>query len=121
MKSKEEIRDWLLENCVNQSGNLDLSGLDFSDFDGSVYISNMKVKHFLFQDHQQAGEALTQYRQKVEGHLLQYDQTVGEDLYQDEILSKDTLKKCIDLLSQDGNNTKEQVKNILINLLEENE
>lgn len=44
MLSKEEIKKWLLENCVNEYGKLDLSGLDFSDFDGDVYIFGMKVK-----------------------------------------------------------------------------
>lgn len=44
MKTKQEIRDWLLENAVGFSGNLDLSDLDLSDFDGNVYINYMKVK-----------------------------------------------------------------------------
>lgn len=50
MLSKQEIKKWLLENCVNEMGNLDLSGLDFSDFDGNVDISYMKVKLSLSQD-----------------------------------------------------------------------
>ncbi len=49
MKSKEEIRDWLLENAVSEYGNLLLRGLDFSDFDGNVYIDYMKVKKDLHQ------------------------------------------------------------------------
>ena len=35
----KEITEWLLENCVGSDGNLVLSNLDFSDFDGDVYIS----------------------------------------------------------------------------------
>lgn len=49
MKTKKEIKKWLLENCVNNLGNLDLSGLDFSDFKGNVIIGQMKVKWSLDQ------------------------------------------------------------------------
>ena len=50
MKTKEQIKKWLLENCVSESGKLDLSGLDFSDFDETVDISKMKVKKNLLQN-----------------------------------------------------------------------
>lgn len=43
-KAKQEIRDWLLENATDDEGNLDLSDLDFSNFNGNVLIDNMKVK-----------------------------------------------------------------------------
>ena len=48
-KSKKEIRDWLLENCVDENGDLALMYLDFSDFEGNVYISYMKVKKVYFK------------------------------------------------------------------------
>lgn len=38
MKTKKEIKKWLLKNCINYIGNLDLSELDFSDFKGNVII-----------------------------------------------------------------------------------
>lgn len=72
MKSKEYIKKWLLENAVDDKGDLILSDLDFSDFDGNVFISHMKVKRSLFQSHQEVG-----------GDLLQNDQIVAENLYQD--------------------------------------
>lgn len=73
MKNKIEIRDWMLENCVDEDGNLDLEDLDFSNFDGDVYISWMKVKGDLHQDNQ-----------KVDGNLFQNNQEVGLNLVQDE-------------------------------------
>ena len=65
MLSKQEIRDWLLKNAVNDEGNLDLADLDFSDFDGDVLIYNMKVKKSLQQSFQNVGENLYQDFQRV--------------------------------------------------------
>lgn len=94
MKSRKKIKKWLLKNCVNKYGDLDLSKLDFSDFDGDVDIGDMEVKNNLFQSDQKVGGSLNQCRQKVSDHLLQNLQTVrgtlmqnyqevGEDLFQD--------------------------------------
>lgn len=83
MLSKDEIKQWLLENCVNEMGNLDLSGLDFSDFDGNVFIDGMKVKNTLIQSDQEVGGCLQQSNQKVEGWFVQNFQEVGDDLCQD--------------------------------------
>ena len=44
MKTKQEITKWLLENCVNKHGNLDLRDIDLSKFEGNVYITDWKVK-----------------------------------------------------------------------------
>ena len=93
MKTIQEIRDWLLENAVDVSGDLYLSDLDLSDFDGNVYISNMKVKKSLFQNYQEVGDTLYQefqkvdkdlfqHNQQVEGELLQNNQKVKENLFQ---------------------------------------
>jgi len=71
MKSKEEIKKWLLENCVDEYGNLYLSDIDLSDFNGNVYINDWKVK-----------KSLSQGWHKVGGHLSQGWQTVGGNLYQ---------------------------------------
>lgn len=68
MLTKQEIKDWLLKNAVNDEGDLDLSDLDFSDFDGDVLIHSMKVKKSLYQDYQ-----------AVWGSLYQHNQQVGED------------------------------------------
>ena len=82
MKSIEEVRDYLLENCVDEYGNLDLSGLDFSDFEGSVFTCDMKVKHSLYQNRQTVGRNLYQDRQQVRRNLFQDYQTVGRNLFQ---------------------------------------
>lgn len=83
MKTKEEIKKWLLKNCIDERGNLDLSGLDFSDFDGMVLMDSMKVKTNLIQSYQEVGGCLHQNSQKVGGWLVQNYQEVGDDLYQD--------------------------------------
>ena len=93
MKTKEEIKRWLLENCVDRYGNLDLSSLDFSDFEGNIFIGYMKVKNNLYQYYQMVGGSLfqscqvvdgdlLQYGQKVQGNLNQSYQTAGRDLFQ---------------------------------------
>lgn len=91
--SKEEKVKWILENCINECGDIDLSGLDFSNFDGNVNISKMKVngslfqydqnvKYFLKQNFQTMGCDLYQDHQQVGGHLWQDNQIVGKELYQ---------------------------------------
>ena len=93
MKTIKEVKQWLLENRKDTFGNLDLSNLDFSDFDGNVFIDNMKVKKTLNQSYQEVGENLYQAFQKVDkdlhqdhqqvdGELLQNDQKVKENLFQ---------------------------------------
>lgn len=83
MKKIQEIRDWLLENAVDEGGDLYLVGLDFSDFDGDVYINDMKVKNNLHQNYQKVGKSLRQDFQKVGENLYQAFQDVDKSLYQD--------------------------------------
>ena len=75
-KKREEIKSWLLENCVDEKGDLDLSNLDFSDFEGDVDISSMKVKGSLFQDSHIVEGDLFQSFQKVKANLFQGYQKV---------------------------------------------
>ena len=82
MKSIEKVKQWLIKNRKDEFGNLDLSYLDFSDFNGDIFINHMKVKKGLFQNEQTVGGDLLQNCQKVEGNLWQYSQKVGEDLWQ---------------------------------------
>ena len=82
MKTRKEINQWLLENAVDTKGDLKLIGLDFSDFDGNVYICNMKVKKNLFQNGQKVGKDLFQNNQDVDGSLHQYYQKIGGSLHQ---------------------------------------
>ena len=86
MKEKLTIKDLekiMLDNFVNEYGNLDISGLDFSDFDGNVNISRMKVKGDLFQFNQEVGGHLFQPYQRVGRNLLQDGQNVIGELIQD--------------------------------------
>lgn len=85
MITKDKIKKWLLKNCVNSRGNIDLSGLDFSDFDGNVDISYMKVKLNLSQDCQTVGGSLYQGWQEVGENLWQrHQQEVKGRIHQDE-------------------------------------
>lgn len=83
MKTKEEIKKWLLENCVDEQGNLNLSGLDFSDFDGDVYINALTVKQDLYQDNQIVGGDLYQNFQEVKRDLYQDYQEVNRYIFDD--------------------------------------
>lgn len=80
--SKKEIKKWLLENCVDEDGDLNLTDLDFSDFDGDIYTSGMKVKQTLYQNFQKVGVDLIQNFQKVNRDLYQSCQKVDGDLWQ---------------------------------------
>lgn len=72
MKTKQEIKEWLLANCINKYGILDLSELDFSDADISVDISIMRVKHNLYQCYQKVDGSLFQDNQKVKGDFYDH-------------------------------------------------
>lgn len=93
MLSKEEIKQWILENCVDCNGNVNLSGLDFSNFDGNIYLNDMKVKNDLmmscvtvggdvYQCYYTVGESLWQSNHKVNGNINQEWQFVGGNLLQ---------------------------------------
>ena len=86
MKRKEklqELKEFLLKNFLDENGDLDISGLDFSDFDGTVDISFMTVKNSLMQANQKVGASLSQEEQRVEKNLYQDSQEVGGHLLQD--------------------------------------
>ena len=82
MKSIKEVRNWLLANRVNEYGDLNLIGLDFSEFNGDIYISNMNVKKDLYQCNQEVQGNLFQDSQIVQGSLDQSFQEVQGSLDQ---------------------------------------
>ena len=89
MKTIEELRNYLLENYVNEYGDLFLGGLDFSDFDGDVYIGNMKVKGNLLQS-----------CQEVKGNLYNRFNKYGRNLYEEpstKLLKEVTLEELAEL------------------------
>lgn len=81
MRTREEIRDWLLDNAVDEDGDLMLDYLDFSDFAGDVYIRCMKVQGDLYQNYHTVQGGLVQSNQEVQGSLFQGGQEVQGDLY----------------------------------------
>lgn len=81
--SVKEKKEWILENCINKYGHVDLSYLDFSDFDGNVYFDYIKTKHNLYQNYQIVKGCLYQECQKVNEDLHQEYQKVNEGLHQD--------------------------------------
>ena len=68
----EEVKKWLIENRTNEIGDLDLSCLDFSDFEGDIDIGGMKVKKSLNQSWQKVGGDLRQNYQEADGRIF-YD------------------------------------------------
>ena len=79
-KTIEEIRDYLLENAVDEDGDLMLNGLDFSDFEGDVFIEDLKVKGDLYQDYQKVKGNLYQDDQEVQGNLFHGNSKYGGEL-----------------------------------------
>lgn len=82
MKKMEELRNYLLENYVDKYGDLALSGLDFSEFEGDVCIDNMKVKGHLYQHGHRVQGQLYQHGHEVGGHLFQKGHEVQGNLDQ---------------------------------------
>ena len=93
MRSIESLREYLLKYHKDEYGDVRIDGLDFSDFEGNVFIGKMKVgkslyQHsqnvgfYLFQDNQTVGHSLYQKRQKVGIILSQSEQQVGYMLFQ---------------------------------------
>ncbi len=85
--TKEDLKVIFLDNFINKykdgSLYLNLIDLDFSDFNGDIYISGMKVKKNLYQSCQEVKGDLFQDNQEVKGDLFQDNQEVKGDLYQD--------------------------------------
>lgn len=78
MRNIKRLKKHLLKHYVNEKGTLDLSGLDFSDFDGDVCFNYMKVKKSLIQSLQQVGGDLHQSGNQVKGDLIQnYNKVQG--------------------------------------------
>jgi len=80
---KKEIRDWIIQHCKNKNGDIDLDGLDFSQFNGDVFIGHMKVKHDLHQGSQTAGSYILQSNQTAGSYIFQSNQTARWMLLQD--------------------------------------
>lgn len=81
--TKEELVKLLVANFKDGYGNLDLSGLDFTNESiKSVDISRMKAKGDLYQNFQEVGRNLFQDQQEVGITLYQCSQKVGKNIDQ---------------------------------------
>ena len=49
MKSKKDIVKWLLKNCVDANGNININNLDFGEFRGSILQGKYTCKGDIFQ------------------------------------------------------------------------
>src|SRR5574344_2168417 len=123
--TNDEKRDWLLENCQDENGNLVFCDIDLSKFKGKVILkgwkiggnadlSSWEVKRDLYQSRQevngnlyqlsQTAKNLFQDCQVVNGNLYQNSQTVKGDLYQHCQTAEDLYQNCQnvskDLVSQ---------------------
>ena len=81
MLTPKEAKKLLLDNFTDEDGDLDISNIDLSDFEGDVYLSGWKVKRDLFQGFQDVGGDLCQYSQKVGGCLYQDSDECCEPKY----------------------------------------
>lgn len=81
--SKQELVQLLVE-CKNKDGIIDLSDLDFSKYEVGVNLSNIKVKHSLWQNHQQVGDSLFQDTCIVGENIYQDSHIVFKNIYQTE-------------------------------------
>lgn len=117
MKSKKKIKKWLLNNCIDKNGDLDLTGLDFSDFENNINTSGMKVKKSLIQKGHVVGIDLFQSGQEVKGFLYQDSQKVKCDLYQDSQKVKGGLYQSHQKVAGDLYQNNQEVEGKLIQVI----
>ena len=63
MKSKKEVRDWIIENCKVPYRDIDLTSLDFEGYD--VHLTGMKANNIVQGGHEA-------HRVFQENHLAEY-------------------------------------------------
>ena len=82
MKKIEELKDYLLKNFVDESGDLMIDGLDLSEFKGDIYRGKWKVSSDLRQRANKVKGNLYQDGNEVKGDLVQYGNVVKGNLDQ---------------------------------------
>lgn len=92
--TKQELVELMIENFTDEYGALDLSGLDFTEFNCSVDISHMKVSGTLVQNNQKVQGDLFQNNQEVQGSLYQSNQEVRKNLFQRNQYVEGDLSQC---------------------------
>ena len=77
MKSKEEIKTWLLENATNQEGQIDISNIDFGDRE--VILD--EIKAVCIYNRRQEAKSIENYNQKADTWILNDYQKAKERIY----------------------------------------
>lgn len=72
----------IITKYYSNDEGIDISGLDFSDIDKPINISDMVVKDMLLMERLKVGKNLHQGHQEVSGNLYQSNQVVNGNLYQ---------------------------------------
>ena len=75
MKTKTQIKKWILENCIDKNGTIDLSNLDFGDrrinlseIRAKVISNNYQEAKEIYNTHQKAQEIYNNF-QKAEKEI----------------------------------------------------
>ena len=66
MKGINEIRDYLIKHRTDKDGNLDLSDLDFKDFNGDILLNGMEAKTVINNTSQRAELIFNFYQEAKE-------------------------------------------------------
>ena len=77
MKSKEEIKTWLLENATNEEGQIDISNIDFGDKE--VILD--QIKAVCIYNRRQEAKSIENYNQKADTWILNDYQKAKERIY----------------------------------------
>ena len=66
MKSREDIKKWLLDNALDEMGDLCVYDLDFRDFDGNIYLNRLKSNEIISNSGQEANYIYNTYQKATE-------------------------------------------------------
>ena len=92
--TNDELRDLLLENCVNENGDLVICDIDLSKFKGNVILKGWKIGGSAGLSSWEVKGNLYQHCQKVNGNLYQDCQT-AENIFQDfQIVNGNLYQHC---------------------------
>ena len=84
-KTIDEVRDYLIENRTYEGKDfkyLDLTGLDFTNFDGNIVLNNIHTNNNLLQSFHTVKGNIWQTEHEVEGSISQDAHHVKGDVYQ---------------------------------------
>lgn len=80
--TKKELVQIIIENFSDEDGNINLSGLDFSEHKGDVILNGLKSSGSIFEIHQSAEKNIVQYCQTARKQIIQVCQMAGKEIIQ---------------------------------------